>query len=679
MHTAPTVRLEAPRSIQETLLAAAQFSPDPFPDDVPTAQEVEWWYLPGEYEAGTLHRIVTESDAVARYSEYATNYRHPTGSLAVTTVLAAGEDAFVIRSNGTAMIWADGRLINDGIGDITVSMREGGRLEMRIVAAPGEPATFAIMRGQTRQTAPFAALDSDQGLRVRRGGTRPPHLEAEPTVEVALTENAGLLEAPAEILATLAVSSSSPPTIATGESRAEARTARGADQEDAHDMRELRSGAWESCHALAFRFVDTAIPAQDIVARAHIRPLTQRGAFVCSDPVLSRIWGVSAYTLRLCMQGLMVDGLKRDRMPWIGDQAISVLANAFAFGDAQIAYDSHYALGAPTSGYVNGISDYSLWWVITAEMLAFYFPDHDASLGARVESFVRDLMGQSGDDGLFMPGSTRDGFTASSAGSVLIDWGYHVPDGSISTALQMLWVWALDCAQRLVSSEWAAKFAAVREVALRTLRERGWSQEHRAWRAFVDGQSVPDTYANFLAVSAGISNASVDTGVVAAFAGRRGRTPYMQTVLLRAIAEGRNPRAVFDGIRTDWGSMLEEGSTTFWEEFPEPGESPYAMYGRTFARSLCHAWGAGPAALLPETVFGIRMLSPGWERFSLCPPDLDLDWAAAVIPSASGMIGIRSGAGFVEVDLPAGVTAVLGDHSATGPTTHRFTANHPSP
>ena len=48
--------------------------------------------------------------------------------------------------------------------------------------------------------------------------------------------------------------------------------------------------------------------------------------------------------------------------------------------------------------------------------------------------------------------------------------------------------------------------------------------------------------------------------------------------------------------------MLESDTTTFWEEFPEPGESAYAMYGRPFARSLCHAWGAGPAALLPETV-----------------------------------------------------------------------------
>jgi hypothetical protein len=30
----------------------------------------------------------------------------------------------------------------------------------------------------------------------------------------------------------------------------------------------------------------------------------------------------------MCMQGLMTDGIKRDRMPWAGDQALSTLCNA---------------------------------------------------------------------------------------------------------------------------------------------------------------------------------------------------------------------------------------------------------------------------------------------------------------------------------------------------------------
>ena len=43
------------------------------------------------------------------------------------------------------------------------------------------------------------------------------------------------------------------------------------------------------------------------------------------------------------------------------------------------------------------------------------------------------------------------------------------------------------------------------------------------------------------------------------------------------------------------------------------------MYGRPFGKSLCHAWSAGPAALLPELVLGVRPLTDGWRRFEVEP------------------------------------------------------------
>ena len=76
-----------------------------------------------------------------------------------------------------------------------------------------------------------------------------------------------------------------------------------------------------------------------------------RGAFACSDDQLTRIWAAAQYTLRLCMQGLMIDGIKRDRMPWAGDQALSTLANAFALGDGRHRRRrTRGARAAPTTG-----------------------------------------------------------------------------------------------------------------------------------------------------------------------------------------------------------------------------------------------------------------------------------------------------------------------------------------
>ena len=104
-----------------------------------------------------------------------------------------------------------------------------------------------------------------------------------------------------------------------------------------------------------------------VAVQASVPAVDRPGAFACSDDRLTRIWASAQYTLRLCMQGLMIDGIKRDRMPWAGDQALSTLANAFALGDGGIVADGLVALGRPDHGYVNGIADYSLWWVVNAE------------------------------------------------------------------------------------------------------------------------------------------------------------------------------------------------------------------------------------------------------------------------------------------------------------------------
>ena len=43
------------------------------------------------------------------------------------------------------------------------------------------------------------------------------------------------------------------------------------------------------------------------------------GSFHCSDALLERIWDVAAYTVHLNMQQYIWDGIKRDRLVWMGD------------------------------------------------------------------------------------------------------------------------------------------------------------------------------------------------------------------------------------------------------------------------------------------------------------------------------------------------------------------------
>ena len=75
-----------------------------------------------------------------------------------------------------------------------------------------------------------------------------------------------------------------------------------------------------------FRFVridavDPAHPVSLSQVRAvlQMRDLPYLGSFRCDDERLNRIWRVGAYTVQLNMQDYLWDGVKRDRLVWIGD------------------------------------------------------------------------------------------------------------------------------------------------------------------------------------------------------------------------------------------------------------------------------------------------------------------------------------------------------------------------
>ena len=75
-------------------------------------------------------------------------------------------------------------------------------------------------------------------------------------------------------------------------------------------------------------------PTKAIVAATEIDSREQIGAFECDDPLLNGIWNTAAYTLRLCIQnGFLWDGIKRDRLVWVGDLYPMIRAAYCLYGD----------------------------------------------------------------------------------------------------------------------------------------------------------------------------------------------------------------------------------------------------------------------------------------------------------------------------------------------------------
>ncbi|RXZ50055.1 alpha-L-rhamnosidase C-terminal domain-containing protein, partial [Agromyces binzhouensis] len=520
-----------------------------------------------------------------------------------------------------------------------------------------------------------------QAVDLRPGGDRPPHLDPPGQVDiVAARRSDGLHDVGAPVLGRPMLPEGPEPRVGSGESPAEA-LADEADRETRHDAVRTDDG-WSTRHPLGFRYLSVAgdeVP-DEIVVRAEVAPVARPGAFACSDDRLTRIWASAQYTLRVCEQGLMIDGIKRDRMPWAGDQALSTLANAFALGDGGVVADGLVALGRPDHGYVNGIADYSLWWVVNADLYVRYFGDlaFAEREADHVDAFVADLARYADERGVFRPEAQRGGFVDSGPGSVFLDWGLAIEHGRDPVALQMLWIWALRSAGRLLgraAHPGAARWAAMADVVETTVRSEGWLAETDRWADYLGAAAAsasPAPYANFLAVLAGMHPHGVPEGVASSIRTGAAGTPFMTAFRLRARLAAGEHDAVLEEIDRIWGAMVDAGPGTFWEEAPS-GADDLAMYGRPFGRSLCHGWSAGPAAVIPEAVLGLRPLDDGWSRFEVEPRLGELDWASAVVPTPHGDLVVHADLTGTTVCVPGGAAlARRGEPVQFGPALVRW-------
>jgi hypothetical protein len=124
--------------------------------------------------------------------------------------------------------------------------------------------------------------------------------------------------------------------------------------------------------------------------------------------------------------------------------------------------------------------------------------------------------------------------------------------------------------------------------------------------------------------------------------------------LLEVLKEEHREKAFLDTIRKDWGFMVEQGATTFWELWS-------LRHGR-LTRSHCHGWSAAPTFFLSSTVLGIEPLKPGFAEVRIAPQLGGLAFARGTMPTPFGPIEVsaRRVGKKVEVDcrLPKGVRRV---------------------
>ncbi|MCD9022486.1 alpha-rhamnosidase [Cohnella silvisoli] len=430
--------------------------------------------------------------------------------------------------------------------------------------------------------------------------------------------------------------------------------------------------------ARAFRYVnvicDEAVHTGPITALHEYLPVSRRGQFNCSSERLNQIWEVSAYTLHLTTREFFIDGIKRDRWVWSGDAYQSLLMNFYLFFDQAVNRRTWIALRGkePVETHINHIVDYSFYW-----FMGVY--DHYLYTGDQV--FVRQQYPKMASLMQFCLNRRNDNGMIEGYGDdwVFIDWADMDKKGEVSFE-QILFCRSLEImaelAELLQDPSQANYYGEIGAALKRQIFDVFWDETqgglvHNRVNGQLNGQVT--RYASMFAMMLGYLNeeqiGTVKADVLLNDCIQKIKTPYMRFYELAALCEVGEHANVLKEIEKYWGGMLDLGATTFWEEYDpllRPNEQ-YAMYGRPYGKSLCHAWGASPLYLLGKYFLGVQPTSPGYATYRVEPVLAGLEWIRGVVPMPEGQIEIYMDRTQVIVSSDAG-EGVLRIRSAVPPT-----------
>ncbi len=383
-----------------------------------------------------------------------------------------------------------------------------------------------------------------------------------------------------------------------------------------------------------------------------------KGSFRCSDPLINKIYDTAVYTCHLNMQnGAIWDGVKRDRLVWIGDSHPEMLTVKTVFGnDGCIEENLEFAIGEGAGGgWINTIPAYSLWWLLIADDWCRYkadytFPTEHRDFCTGLINRVCDLINDDGTDNI--PSYFLDWPTSGTAEAKA---GVH---GLLILALK-------------------ASADMMEHIGEDTLAERCRDRVKCLYRSHVDGGDFSQSHA--ILYLAGAEGKEAIDRIAAKGAG--GMSTYMGYYILTALADaGMTDRAV-EIMKEYYGAMLSVGATTFWEDFhmewldnagridepvPEGKRDIHGDYGRFcytgFRHSFCHGWASAVAVFISENILGIKT-GYGCDTVSINPHLGELEFAEGCVPTRHGLIRVSArknadGDTVVDVSVSDGVTVV---------------------
>ncbi|MEP6747396.1 MAG: alpha-rhamnosidase [Bacteroidota bacterium] len=428
----------------------------------------------------------------------------------------------------------------------------------------------------------------------------------------------------------------------------------------------------------AFRYVniqyDAGINVDSVSMLYEYADLPDKGSFTCSDETINKIYETAKYTLHLSTREFFIDGIKRDRWVWSGDAYQSYLMNYYLMNDNETVKRTIYALRGkdPVTSHVNTIMDYTFYWFMS--IYDYYLYSGDKSFlqqnYPRMQSLMEFCLARRNRDGLMegMPGDW-----------LFIDWADGLSKKGEISFEQLLFCRSLEtmalCAGISNDNNGSAKYSQLSADLKKKLFSMYWNESKQALvHSVVDGKQTDNVtrYANMFSIFfdyfSETQKKAVKKSVLLNDSIQKITTPYMRFYELEALCAMGEQSYVLKEMKDYWGGMLQLGATSFWEVYDptQKGAAHYAMYGRDFGKSLCHAWGASPLYLLGKYYLGVKPTAPGYANYSVEPNLGGLQWMQGKVPTPAGNIELYCSTSQIKIKSPAG-TGILKIKSKTNP------------
>lgn len=374
------------------------------------------------------------------------------------------------------------------------------------------------------------------------------------------------------------------------------------------------------------------------------RDINLIGQFECDDELLNVIYSTCVHTLELNLQENIFEGIKRDRLVWIGDLQPEVLAFSYLYNDFEIiekAIEDSIKFN-PLPCWFGNIPTYSFWLI---EILRIYLlHTQNIEFVNKQLTYVKGVIKQLDkcvlDDGTIdfsrCQAQAREGF--------FFDWPSN---GTIDSkeGNRYTFVYCLNSYKKLMFLLNENIDEKVNSLLERLMLVKNKDVTYKQAVALGNLAGLIDDKQAFEKL---FSNNS------------KGLSTFLCYFSFKSMSKSNDITKAINILKEYYGGMLSRGATSFWEDFDIdwlkdsgridelPKEGLKDLHGdfgawcyKGFRHSLCHGWSVGPISFLIEEIAGIKFSDEKFNKIQIKPNLGHLKQLKVTVPTKYGPLIVK--------------------------------------